>query len=286
MFDIAAIKDLSAELGVTLKTVRITPEMAREWLGFNEGNRNPSKGDIDRWSRDMASEVWDLNGESMKFSSIRLLDGQTRLFACVKSGKSFLSVVVWGLDDESQRSMDAGHKRQLRDYLKQHAYANSSALASALGLLWRDRTGIAISRSTYPTYHEAVGLLDDTPGLIEATVEGERTRKAIRGINGAVAAVLSLKMSEINQEDSDAFWARLRLGADLATDDPIYHLRKILTATRHRDSRGRIAAQQQWALTIKAWNAYCSGEPMLALRWRQGGAHPEEMPELNEVCGS
>jgi hypothetical protein len=59
----------------------------------------------------METKGWVLTGDTIKFSRARLLDGQNRLAACVRSGVPFKTHVVFGVDENAFTRIDAGAKR-------------------------------------------------------------------------------------------------------------------------------------------------------------------------------
>ena len=63
---------------MTITQERITPEMAKEYLGMNTDNyRKLNNGRVLTYSADMKNGKWQMNGESIKFSENgALMDGQ------------------------------------------------------------------------------------------------------------------------------------------------------------------------------------------------------------------
>lgn len=261
---------------VTVETV--TPEMASAWLGKNTHNRSFKDGAIEKYAADIAAGEWDFNGESIKFNGDgRLLDGQNRLAAVVRAGLPITTVVVRGIPADAQETIDIGVPRRLADVLKLRGEVSCIDLAAALTAMWkyeRNPQDMAVTRG--PTTHQALDLLDRHPGIRESVRAAEPLRKAV-GLRGSVGTALVYITTSIDAEDAEAFWQRLSLGADLATDDPIFHLRTLLMNDRVK-ARQRMTTVRVWALTVKAWNAYREGRTVKLLVWRPGGANPEAFP--------
>jgi len=79
-------------------------------------NRHVSANVIHKYARDMAAGRWCLNGQTIKISSSgKLLDGQHRLEAAKKAKRSFQSIVVEGLPEDSFGSLDIGRRRGVAD---------------------------------------------------------------------------------------------------------------------------------------------------------------------------
>jgi hypothetical protein len=81
----------------------------------------------------MASDRWGLTGDTIKFGTNgQLLDGQNRLSASVKSGKSFRTHVVFGIDPALFGRMDIGKPRNAADVLHIAGFKYAAALAAAI----------------------------------------------------------------------------------------------------------------------------------------------------------
>jgi hypothetical protein len=114
--------------------LNIDPETAAEILATrNQGNRPSKPNKVQQFARDMAAEQWGLTGDTIKFGTDgRLLDGQNRLSAAVRSGKSFTSHVVFGIDPELFGRMDIGKPRNAADILHIAGFKYASTLAAAI----------------------------------------------------------------------------------------------------------------------------------------------------------
>lgn len=105
--------------GVTIEVVTVTPDLATEWLGANHGNRNQRPKAIGAYARDIENDAWLFTGESIKFDwNDRLIDGQHRLEAVVKTGLSIQTLVVRNLDPAVQGVIDTAAKRSAANALQ------------------------------------------------------------------------------------------------------------------------------------------------------------------------
>ena len=74
------------------KPIKVTPHLASKWLQKNSCNRPLSQNTVYRYADAILSGEWKLNGDTIRFDSNgTLIDGQHRLHACVKAGKSFMA---------------------------------------------------------------------------------------------------------------------------------------------------------------------------------------------------
>lgn len=99
------------------KTVIVTPEQATIWLDTkNSRNRPVSQSTVDRYVQEMKAGNWKENGQGIIFGKDgQLINGQHRLKACVAANKTFTTLVVYGIDNESFDTIDDGSQRSLAE---------------------------------------------------------------------------------------------------------------------------------------------------------------------------
>ena len=102
--------------------VLITPEMAEEWLTHNHAdNRTLRKSTVNKYVNDMKNGNWTLNTDCVAFDTEgRLIQGQHRLHAVVKSGLSEWMHVMFEFDnkDSAMQNFDRGAMRNLADIIR------------------------------------------------------------------------------------------------------------------------------------------------------------------------
>ena len=268
----------------TIKTdvVTITPKMAEKLLGKNIRNRNVSPGNYNKLCEALRNGEWELNGEAIKIGNDgSILDGQHRLMACRDTGVPFQTLIVYGLDTGAADTMDQGKSRSIANVLALHKYPSPTHVASLVsGIIKMEkggiRQGVHNSSNVAVTANQVVERLEKEPELVEIMRFGQSMRPS--GLSAKVSGVLYYKFSQIDQEDADDFFAKLRDGAGLERGNPILALREKLISMKSETNR-RSSAILMAALTIKAWNAYRHGETVKLLRWTAGGASPEKFPE-------
>ena len=71
------------------RIIEFSPKLASYVLeNLNVNNRTKKKKNIRRYAKDMSSGNWSLTGDTIQFSKNGvLMNGQNRLFACVKAGE-------------------------------------------------------------------------------------------------------------------------------------------------------------------------------------------------------
>jgi len=89
--------------------VRVTPEMAREWIKANRNNRPVRRGAVAKITADLKRDDFLYTGQTILFTiSWRLADGQHRLIAIIESGIPAEVMVVTGIEDRAIAKIDNG----------------------------------------------------------------------------------------------------------------------------------------------------------------------------------
>lgn len=124
MFRIAKLnKKTKMESNLSVELMLITPELAENYLRFNNKNRKLSLDHVGFLSKEMISDRFLENGESIVFNEFgELQDGQHRLFSIIKSGKSYFIPVVRGVRSASMSTYDTGKNRTASDVLSLNGY--------------------------------------------------------------------------------------------------------------------------------------------------------------------
>jgi len=263
---------------VTVDVVTITPEVATEMLGRNTHNRTVKPHHMKMLSRAMTAGQFVPNGDTIRVGRDgTVLDGQHRLLAVVDSGVTVEAIVVTGLPNKVQETIDTHAKRTVADVLSLRGERNSTTLGAVLRLLWRmDRKGFPRVAAGEVSNQELLATLDAHPSIHESVLVGRRLRRAFVRIPAASIAVAHQLFVSIDPEDCDDFFEKLESGAELSDTSPIYRLRE--QTLKLAAARAVTRSEVYLAMTIKAWNAYRQGREVQALYWRMGGHAPEAWP--------
>jgi hypothetical protein len=262
------------------EVLTITPEMAEQFLAKNTHNRNPKSSNLKKVVRALSNGEWKLNGEAIKIAtSGAILDGQHRLLAIVQTGIPMTTLVIRGLESDTQETMDGGSPRTAADALKLRGEANFTTLAAvakkictynAAGL--RAATGTSFTITTA----EILAAADSTPGIRD-TARYANNIAAGTGMTASIVGLLFHIFSAIDADDATFFFDRFHDGEMLAKGNPIYELRRTLENVK--SVRGEKSQTFIAAVTIKAWNKFREGESVALLKFTAGGATPEKFPE-------
>lgn len=257
----------------------ISPDTARELLTYNTHNRNIRGRVIAAYAVDMAAGNWRENGESIKLAKDgTVLDGQHRLHAIIESDTSQRMLVVRGLPMETQETVDGGAKRKFADVLKlrkETRYISIAALARGVHLWQIGHRGRGTGRYV-PTTSQLLATLDEFPDIRYSAEVIDSVHLHIP-IHKSILGLCHWLFNRIDADDCAFFFDRLKDGAGLMANDPIAVLRRTVIDNMHE--RSRLSGTVVLAYVIKAWNAYREGREIALLKYRQGGAKPEQFPE-------
>lgn len=261
-----------------VELVQVTPALAHDWLGYNTHNRRLRDRVINAYASDMKAGAWQWNGESIKFAvGGALLDGQHRLAAIVAADVTIPMLVVRGLPDEVQDTVDGGTKRKFSDVLQLRGELNYSTLAALARRIALWEAGIRRTGGNFaPTNAQLLQVIEKYPDTREASTVGNHVSTRC-GLPGSICAFGYWLFSRIDDSDASFFFDRLHDGQNLVKGDPVYELRRVAEASR--TVRGERSSTFLTAVMIKAWNAYRDGKPIALLTFKAGGAVPEKFPE-------
>jgi hypothetical protein len=255
----------------------ITPERARDLLDRNDLNRSIAGAVVEKYARDMKTGAWALNGQTIKIAETgRLLDGQHRCAAAIRSKTSFPALVVEGLGEEVFDTFDLGTRRSIGAILKDQGESNTAVLAAILRQVWLFENDLVGVRNTPPTVAELLDTLSRHPGLRESA----RLANKVRDIGSSIILGIHYFLREVDAQVADEFLDRLSDGAMLGADSPILKLRDVLFEDRANKKR-RLSDLEKAALIIKAWNFFYEKRPVRVLKWQQLGVRAEDFPLIS-----
>lgn len=262
--------------------ITITPEMAKQMLGRNENNRPINWKRVDVYANDMKRGEWKLNGESIIMNGTRLLNGQKRLWACVKSGVSFTTVVVEGVDNDAFDTMDQNEVRGKDQIL--HIAGVPSARRVVSAIQWykilADATGkksVGASRQlVQTTAAQLLKFTEDHASALESVNKTYAAYKRFQCIVPGPFSGLVLFLMFRNEPLIDEFVDGVSSGAGLEDGDPRLALRNRLidrSAKRDKEKIEHVAF-----LYVYAWNAFKEGRKISRLSLKGNGT--EKLPVI------
>lgn len=243
----------------TPKWELVTPELAREMLSNNNGNRPIKTDPLAQYTEDMKGSRW-FHGtcESIKFDKNgTLIDGQHRLTAIVDSGEPTWMLVQEGLDPEAYRYFDRGAKRSFADTLHKMGKKNRSTISGASILILEvERNRIRKSLQGNPVKDESQALqyefVASHPELDEIAPIANKLRKAVPGLAPSAAAAAIYLFDKKDKSMSRKFFQDILDRRLSGPTDPKVVAERALQ--KLKDDGKSNPRTQLWIL-IRAWNA-------------------------------
>lgn len=262
--------------------VYVTPELAEEWLGKNEGNRNKRKQHIAKLVRDLESGNFLPTGDSIKFDwNGRLIDGQHRLTSVISAGTAMWTIVVRNLDPRVRSVLDTNAKRSASDALYFEDVDGWRIVKASVAKIDMSRRNGRLQTSTdtghvQPTNSEVLGWYNLNQDVDRAAELAGKFYKQI-GCPPSALAYSILILARIDFEKCVEFFSS---AAEMRTEgigDP--RLTMLRTFEKQSDYR-RTTLSNAAAISIifRSWNAWREGRELkkLPLSTRTGGiAIPE-----------
>lgn len=253
--------------------MQVTPSMAAIMMERNADtewqNRPQSTSAIRRYAENMR-RGWKFTGDTIVFSkSGRLLNGQHRLQACLASGCSFPTLVVFGVDDEAFAYMDVGTRRTAA-----HIFAINDVL--------NYNTAASIARVLY--YYDGSRAWDGVLGSVENDELFEFYSANAHAIQASISVARTFADEGLlapqwagfahcicwrhNQKMAAEFFSTVSTGLGLlSTSDIRFKLRKRLLDGSRSEAQ-KLSPLYAAAYTIQAWNVYRGAPDRSFFKWR------------------
>jgi hypothetical protein len=243
----------------TSVVIEIDPKTAKIILDTrNEKNRPAKPNKVQQFAADMATDRWGLTGDTIKFGTNgQLLDGQNRLSASAKSGKSFRTHVVFGIDPTLFGRMDIGKPRNAADVLHIAGFKYAAALAAAIRWAHLLDTDPYNRETLQPEFvlELARGKYADMEPFLKF---GREINQQFPHPAGQVAALIY----NFAKRDSDKArnFVRAWQRGDRNGKYQIIDLMQAQLHSQRANNNGRIHELARAGIIIKAWNIFRAGQ--------------------------
>ncbi len=233
----------------------INPTIAKAMLCHMVEQRGLSPARIKRYEGAMNRGEWQIGDPIMINCDGRVIEGQHRLHAVIKSGKTIKFAVVEGYDPKKTFGVVGGGKeRSAKDWFTILGDKNPGIRASALRLLEADRRGVikTAAQQHAVTPKQLVDLRTDVQEQLDESMVAIPTIMG-RIVSRAVMVYCHFTFAEKDKTLADVFMDGLATGEQLRGTDPVYGLREQFLRAK-RDRNVQMRQQTIVALTRKAWN--------------------------------
>jgi len=254
---------------LTAELVLVTPEIAKNWLRFNTGNRKLDQKNLAKLSNQIKSNLFLENGESIVFDrNQELKNGQHRLKAISINNKSFWLVVVRGVEPTAMSTFDTGKNRTAADVLKLNGFNQSGAIASLIQSInkhsfKRIRSSNSFkSDYTNMTNFEVLEYAKDNYDWLIDIVNNTHTIMAKTPIKVITKSYLSFIIYMIGGEtpSKECYQFAKHLVGAVKTESsaPLYLYNKLYNSKINKEPLNNYYVL---GIAIKSWNYYIDGNP-------------------------
>ena len=213
----------------------IDSETAFEWLKKNENNRNLKLAQAKKIAKSIQLNQWKCNHQPIAFDwNNKLIDGQHRLWAILKSNKTVSVRVTVNCEPESIKTVDTGTSRSNGDMLLLGGHKNASKKAATMkqylchklypDLLWNSSE----TSFTAITIEEALRQVEekwDLEQIIKFTKSCTHSNKKLIHTSATTFYLLALDAG-FKSEQIEQYLTEIATGVKLDIDDITYRLRR------------------------------------------------------------
>ena len=241
-----------------VKMMTVTPDMARDWLRFNTGNREIQKNHIAMIKRDILSSNWMMNAQPICFTenplvqdnskAPRLLNGQHRLHAIIEADTAIDVPIATGIPEQAFATFDIHAKRTVR---RAGNRVDDRVLAAAAKLQWKQDNALPLTGSgNSPSATEILNTLKDHPDLAAGFSRSRRSGMKELGSAGVMTYFI-YRVQRDHKEWGAEFLDGIEYGTNLERGNPVLNLRNLV-----RGRRKSLSRRETLTLLIEHWEAY------------------------------
>lgn len=131
-----------------IERIIISPSIAETLLANNNSNRSLNKMLVKFYEKELKDGAWMLNGETIKIGKDgRLLDGQHRLTAIIKSGISMDTYIAKDVENDCFATIDTGRTRKASDVLSAIGVLNDKNISAGISKYLNLKRGLNTSEA-------------------------------------------------------------------------------------------------------------------------------------------
>lgn len=216
---------------------RISPQRAAELLQGNFDNRKLDKAKVKQWASEMTQGRWRLTSQTIAIAADgRVVDGQHRLHACVDSGVTIETAMVYDADPTTFGIVDVGKTRTGNDIwgLAGMSAPNVAAIAKVVYLYFEHSEILDwhnYGRVPNDRILEWCKKMEACEIIRKAACLESKFRKDIKGLSSVIGASLAIYAIEggVPLETTwDKVYGRLLKMVGLSEGEPVYALSRII----------------------------------------------------------
>lgn len=258
---------------MTHKTMTVGPEQAEKWLEQNIANRSLRPSRVKEYATAMTEGRWLYTADPIRFDEDgRLIDGQHRLKAVVKSGCTIEMHVVRGLSRDAQDKVDTGAIRTAADALKVRGFKHGAQLASIVPIVnWLLKGG---GFAASYTRDEVVYWMGVHHGLDEVVDAAYKDRNLLPcQLAPYAAAYYAARRHAATPAATDEFFVEQLVNTiGLTSGSPALATRRYLLGLREDKRPNNKAAKASTVLALlEGYRQFRAGKTLYTMRAPRGG---------------
>ena len=229
------MKNFSAKTELLL----VTPQVAAEMLKHNAGNRRLSMSRVNKYSQDMKLGNWKITHQGIAFdNNKRLIDGQHRLEAVVKSGTSIYLNVSHGMGGEVFDVLDTGGNRSKADVLgiaglpPRIAKIIGAAIPYCVTYEMGHATSKALPKKVGNTNIATLEYLQANPNIIKSASFVTKMPRRDAIVKESISCFMHHQIRRKRYDDADEFLSQLLTGAEVPSGSAVFEIRKTLISNK------------------------------------------------------
>lgn len=251
----------------------IGPKQATAYLLRNRDNNRPLNGrKVGEYEDVIRRGEWRLTPQGIIFDhNGRLIDGQHRLTAIVRSGRTVALQVTRDVDPDIFSVIDVGFKRTAGHIFTMQGEPQGAQLAAALQWLFNYEANTIETNCAAASAQQLFALLDAHPRLRDHLSARNRLRPRAL-LTPAVAIWLEYEFCRIDPERGRHFFDAFGQGEGLRAGMPALALRRRLDD--NLAASAKLKPADLAAFVIKAWNLDRRGSRARVIRRVTGEPFP------------
>lgn len=276
-------KKVGTAPAITMVMETITPAMAEKYLALNvEHNRVVRDLKVQRYADAMTEGHWLPTSSTIKFDrNGHLIDGQHRLMAIIKSGKTVRMAVARNESPASIHVIDTNTPRNGGDSLVFAGLANKGRAFQVAGIAnalngWHNglftNAMSALGQGERMTNDEMVVFVREHQAIIEEAMHVADQVYRMVPLNKSGVALSYIVLKNVDADAAEEFFSRLMNGVLHGAEDPLLTLTRKVNADRLTAGKKSITGTTLY-LIIRTWNAWREGEVLTKYQFgsRKGG---------------
>lgn len=239
--------------GIFTEVVTLEPVLARELLTHNQGNRSIRLAKKAQYVDDIRSGRWQLNGETIVVSKEGALNnGQHRCSAVIEAEAAMPTIIVFGVEKETRKTVDQGANRSPGDHLAIEGYAYATALAAVCRFVLAYERGNCerLAETNRITATEVVERAMEDKLMQESAAWSYKHSRAKRFAPPSVLGFCHYFFSQRDRNTAEHFLDQVINGLELHEYDPAYVVRERLI------DLGSKLREHKIEILVRGWNAF------------------------------